>query len=146
MPAEKLKATVRRVVEGAYNKGNFDAMNEVYSAEFVYHRPPLPDIVSLEAYKQAITDIRNTFPDCQLTIEEMILEGDLAGSRWTFRGTHTGQSPTMPIPPTGKEVIVTGCAVNHIVNGKLVEEFNYADWLSFFQQVGVVPPLELGGK
>ena len=146
MSAEELKATIRRVVGGAYNKGNLDAMDELYAPNFVYHRVPLPDIVGLEAYKQAIADIRNSFSNLKLTFDKIIMEEDTVATRWTFRGTHTGQSPTIPIPPTGKKVLITGGSITHIRGGKAVEEWNYADWLGFFQQLGVVPPLELGGK
>lgn len=146
MSPEKLKATIRRVVEGAYNDGNMDAMDQLYSAEFIYHRVPLPDIVSLDAYKQAIADIRSAFSDVQLTFDEIIIEGNTAASMWIFQGEHTGESPTMPIPATNKQVIVKGCAISHLVNGEFIEEWNYADWLGFFQQLGIIPPLELGGK
>jgi predicted ester cyclase len=121
-------------------------MDELYSAEFVYHRVPLPDIVGLNAYKQAIKDIRNSFSNVQPRFEEIIIEGDTVATRWRFSGKHTGQSPTIPIPPTNKQVAITGSSVTHTVGGKAVEEWNHADWFSFFQQVGVVPPLELGGK
>jgi len=146
MSAEELKATIRRVAEGAYNRGDLVAMDECYSAEFIYHRVPLPDIVGLEAYKRAIIDVRNSFSDVQLRFDEIIIEGDVIATRWTFGGKHLGQSPTIPIPPTNKQVTITGCSVTHTVGGKALEEWNYADWLGFFQQLGVVPPLELGGK
>jgi hypothetical protein len=41
----------------------------------------------------------------------------------------------------GKEVIKKGCVVVHIADGKVVEELEYADYLGFLQQLGVVPPL-----
>jgi hypothetical protein len=47
----------------------------------------------------------------------------------------------MPVHPTNKEVTLVGCVVVHIADGKIVEEFEHADYLSFLQQLGVVPPL-----
>ena len=136
MPAGELKATVRRVVEGAYNKGNLDALNELYAADFVYRRPPLPDITGLQAYKQAIADVRSSFSDVELTFNEIIVEGETIATRWKFQGTHIGQSPTIPVPSTGKQVRITGASVTHAVTGKAVEEWNHAGWLDFFQQLG----------
>jgi predicted ester cyclase len=71
----------------------------------------------------------------------MVAEGDRIAYRYTWRAKHTGQSPTLPIPPTGKEVWMEKCVVAHINDGKIVEEFEYADYLGFLQQLGVVPPL-----
>jgi hypothetical protein len=33
------------------------------------------------------------------------------------------------------------CVVVHIEDGKIVQEFEYADFVGFLQQLGVVPPL-----
>ena len=54
---------------------------------------------------------------------------------------HTGQSATVPIPPTGKEVYLKGCTVVHVKDGMVVEELEHADYLGFLQQLEVVPPL-----
>ena len=71
----------------------------------------------------------------------MVGEGGRIAYRYTWKAKHTGQSPTLPIPPTGKEVTLVGCVVVHIADGKIVEEFEYSDYLGFLQQLGVVPPL-----
>ena len=143
--SEELKASVRQLVDEAWNKGNLDALDEAYAADFVQHPPPFPDIVGLEAFKQSIANTRSVYSDIQLTIDEIIIEGDTIATRWTWQGTHTGQSPTLPIPPTGKRVINTGVSVVHTVDGKAVEEWSYGDSLGLFQQLGVVPPIGEGG-
>jgi predicted ester cyclase len=47
----------------------------------------------------------------------------------------------MPVPPTGRRVEMMGCSVSHWMVGRIVEEWNYVDWLGLFRQVGVIPPL-----
>lgn len=54
----------------------------------------------------------------------MVAEGDTIAYRYTMTMKHTGQSPTLPIPPTGKEVTLKGCIVVHVRDGKIVEEFD----------------------
>jgi predicted ester cyclase len=98
-------------------------------------------VEQFEAAKQRVAGIRQACSDIQATPEEWIAEGDSIAYRWTWQARHTGQSPTLPIPPTGKEVIKKGCVVVHIADGKVVEELEYADYLGFLQQLGVVPPL-----
>ena len=81
------------------------------------------------------------FSDIQISYEEMVGEGDSLAYRYTWRARHTGQSPALGIPPTGKEALLQGCIVVHLAGGKIVEEFEYSDYLGFLQQLGVVPPL-----
>jgi predicted ester cyclase len=54
----------------------------------------------------------------------MVAEGDTIAYRYTMTMKHTGQSPTLPIPPTGKEVTLKGCIVVHVRDGKIVKEFD----------------------
>jgi predicted ester cyclase len=58
-------------------------------------------------------------------------------NRWTSRGTHQGD--LMGIPPTGKQVTLTGTYVARIVGGKIIEEWGNFDALGMMQQLGVVP-------
>ncbi|MBM4467122.1 MAG: ester cyclase [Chloroflexi bacterium] len=141
MSLEELKAKIRWAGEEAWLKGNLDDLGEVYAADYVWHRPPFPDAKGLEAVKESIAGTRSGYSDIQIAYEEMISEGNSIAYRYTWRAKHTGQSPTLPIPPTGKEVTLQGCVVVHIANGKIVEEFEYSDYLGFLQQLGVVPSL-----
>jgi steroid delta-isomerase-like uncharacterized protein len=141
MSLEEFKSKILWAGEEAWLKGNVDCFDEVYAADYVWHRPPLPDLEGLEAAKQSVAGTRQAYSDIQVTYEEWVAEGDSIAYRWTWRARHTGQSPTLPIPPTDKEVLLRGCTVVHITDGKVVEEFEYADYLGFLQQLGVVPPL-----
>lgn len=142
MSAEEVKATVRRVVEGAYNQGNLEALDQIYTADLVYHRPPLPDIQGLEAVRRYITDIRTAFSGIQLVISEIILDGDTHAGPWTLQVTHTGRSAAIPVPSTGRRAAIGGCTIGHWVDDKIVEEWSYVDWLGLFHQLGVIPPLD----
>jgi steroid delta-isomerase-like uncharacterized protein len=144
MSLKSLKDKIQKAGEEAWYNGNVDALDEVYAADYVYHRPPLPDIVGLDAVKESIATTRLAYSDIQSDYEEMIGEGDSLAYRWTLRMKHKGKSPTLPIPPTGKDVILSGCTVVHIKDGKVIEEFEYADCLGFLQQLEVVPPLGQG--
>lgn len=141
MSLEELKAKIRWAGEEAWLKGNLNALDEVYAADYVWHRPPFPDVRGLEAVKESVAGIRSAYSDIQIAYEETISEGNSIAYRYTWRAKHTGQSPTLPIPPTGKEVTLQGCVVVHVAGGKVIEEFEYSDYLGFLQQLGVVPPL-----
>ena len=141
MSLKELETRIRRVGEEAWYKGNVDALDEAYAADYVSHKPPFPDTNGIEAVKQSIAGARLAYSDIQATYTEWIAEGDVIAYRYTMRMKHTGVSPSLPIPPTGKEVTLQGCVVVHVKDDKVIEEWEYSDYLGFFQQLGVVPPL-----
>ena len=122
-------------------KGNLDAFNEIYASDYVWHRPPFPDVNGLVALKESVSRMRSVYSEIQIFYEEMIGEGSSIAYRYRMHAKHTGHSPTLRIQPTGKDVTLQGCVVVHIADGKIVEEFEFSDNLGFLQQLGVVPPL-----
>ncbi len=146
MSTEELKAKIIRAMEEVYNKGNLNVVDETAATNLVLHNSPFADVVGREAYKQYITGLRAAYSGLHLTFDEVIGQGDTTVARWTLRGKHTGQSPSLPIPPTGKQVTITGCLVTHWVDGRVVEHWNHVDNLGLLQQLGVVPPIGKRGQ
>jgi predicted ester cyclase len=139
--AGDIRSAVHRVIEEIYNQGNLDGLDQLYARDVLYHRPPLADIEGLGPLGEYVADLRRAFSEVRYTLHEIALEGVVLACRWTFQGRHTGRSPSMPIPPTGREVTITGCSMAHCVQGRIEEEWSYADWLGFFQQLNVIPPM-----
>ena len=119
--------------------GDLDALGERFAADFIRHRSPLPDMVGLDALKQSIVNLRGSYPDMQFAIDEMIVEGETSAFRWTFSGTQTGPSPTAGEPPSGEEVMFTGCIVSHWEGGKIVEELAHNNRESVLKRFGYPP-------
>ena len=138
MSTEENKAIVRRVYEEIINQGNWAVVDELTSPNYVAHDPGFPQTVrGPEGLKQYFTVFRTAFPDTHITIEDMVAEGDTIAVRHTYRGTHQGD--LMGMPPTGKQVTVTGIVIHRIANGKFVESWVNADNLGLMQQLGVIP-------
>ena len=135
MSVEERKAIFRRIVEEGFNKGNLAIVDELVATNHVNHAD---NVHGPEEYKQFITMYRTAFPDLHMTIEDQIAEGDKVVNRWTSRGTHKGN--LMGIPPTGKQITMTGMYVAQIVGGKIVQEWGNFDALGMMQQLGVGPP------
>jgi steroid delta-isomerase-like uncharacterized protein len=134
------KALTKRIVDEA-NKGNYDAVDEYYAPDFVMHQPPFPDIRGLKAYKRFAANMRASLPDLTMTIDEMVVEGNIGAMRATSRGTHTGQSKAFPFPPTGKTVAWSGCLVSRWDGGKIAETWGYWDNLGLLQQFCIIPSM-----
>ena len=136
-------ARERWATEEAFLKGNVGALDEVFDADCVFHTPPLLPSYKLEQLKQFALGMLQSMSDVQWSWDDVVIEGNTAAQRFTIRGKHTGTVPFIPVPPTGKEVVIGGCAVYHLKNGKVIEFFEYSDFLGFFQQLGIVPPMKM---
>src|SRR5919201_2652938 len=119
MSTEQNKALLHRLVE-EWNKHNLAGVDELCAPDYVAHGalPPgfSPDRASLRQLRIALW---TAFPDMHLVVEDLIAEGDKVAARFTLRGTHQGDF--MGIPPTAKQVSVTGIEIDRIEDDKFVE-------------------------
>ena len=120
-------------------EGKMGVIDELVAPDYVGHDPSQPELHGPEGVKGFITSYLSAFPDGRITIDEQLEEGELVASRWTGRGTHRGD--LMGIPPTGKQVTVSGITVSRVKNGKVVEEWSNWDTLGMLQQLGAVPAM-----
>ncbi len=116
---------------------NPDLLEEVYATNLVWHEPD-KDIQGLEEAKQYLSTYLSAFPDVNVTVEDVIAEGEKAVTRWTIRGTHQGEIEEFG-PPTGSQIEIKGITIHRIEDGKIVEEWERYDNLSTMQQLGLVP-------
>jgi hypothetical protein len=59
--------------------------------------------------------------------------------RLSWQGTHLGELWGMQ--PTGKKITRTGMLIDHFSDGKIVEEWQWMDWLGMMRQLGLIPEL-----
>ena len=133
MGEERNKAMARQAVEEIFNRQNPDAVDKYHTADFINHDPNLPQVRSLEEYKQWIGALRTAYPlpGYRVIIDDIIAEGDRVVIRWTCEST-------------GKEAIFTGATVYRFVGGKIAECWWIYDMLGALQQVGVIPAFGQG--
>jgi steroid delta-isomerase-like uncharacterized protein len=116
---------------------NLDILDEVYASDLVWHEPD-QDVHGLEEARQFVTMYKTAFPDLNVTVEDVISEGDNVVTRYTIRGTHQGEIEEFG-PPTGRQMELQGITIHRIADGKIVEEWERYDNLSLMQQLGLVP-------
>ncbi len=119
-------APIAQRLQAAYSAGDMTGLTDILAPDVVVHMPPIPDIVGIDAYRAAIADLRNAFPNATLTINELTASGEQVVARYTITGTHTGPSIAFG-PPTGKAVTMTSVMIAQTQAGKLVELWDYAD-------------------
>ena len=130
--SETNKALVRRAIEEVFNNRNLALFDEFF-ADCVYRSPVVGELRA-EAYRQFLTSVISAFPDGRWTIEDQVAEGDKVVTRWTFIGTH--QKEIMGVAPTGRQMRLSGMMMDHIVGGKIAEEWEEYDNLGMMQQLG----------
>lgn len=135
--SEQNKAAVRRWLEKGFNEKNLDEFDNYYGTKLVNHELPPNMPQGLEGTKMFASMFFGAFPNILVTLEDLVAEGDKIVARWSARGTHQGE--LMGIPPTGKEVLITGIAIDRFEDGKSVEHWEIFDQLGMMQQLGVIP-------
>ena len=140
MSLEGNKALVRRFVEEVQNQHNLDAINELFSPNFVDHSgmtsPPY-----VEGTRALFAETFAAFPDFYIEIHQQLAEGDQVMTRKTLHGTHRG--PFMGIPATGKEVAVTFVDIFTVINGKITEHWTEGAALGILQQLGGISTIKV---
>ncbi len=130
------KAMVRRVFETAINSGDEAALDELLAADYVNHDMPAP-APGAEGFKQVVGLFRAAFPDMRVTIEDEFADGDLAGTRGRFTGTHKGDF--MGVPASGQPINVKYIDLWRVRDGKLAENWVQMDMIGLMQQIGAMP-------
>jgi steroid delta-isomerase-like uncharacterized protein len=119
------------------NQRNPDLIEEFYPPNLVWHEPDR-DIQGYEQAKQFVSTFFEAFPDLNISVEDMIGEGDQVVSRYTIRGTHQGETEEFG-PATGRQMELRGITIHRFEDGKIVEEWEAYDNLSALQQLGLAP-------
>jgi steroid delta-isomerase-like uncharacterized protein len=129
------RATVRRSLEQVIGEGRADLVEEFLVENVELHGTGLEP--GLEALRQWVNMMAAAFPDRQLTIDDVVADGDKVVARTTMTGTHQGEMPG--IPATGKAIAQPSITIFRMANGKIAEGWFAADNLSLMQQLGVIP-------
>ena len=101
-------------------------------------RTPLPvKATGAEALKEVFARLHHVFPDLQVTVEDLIADGDKVAGRNSVSGTHRGEY--MGIPPTGKTITYNEIFIFRFEDGRIAETWGVVDVFSQLKQLGVAP-------
>jgi steroid delta-isomerase-like uncharacterized protein len=134
--SERNKQLVRRFVDELLNDTNPAALGELVTEDFVLRLPGHAPIQGKESFREALSEWQSAFPDWQVSIEELIAEGDKVAGRWRCEGTHQG--PLMGIPATGRRVCWTANDILRIEDQRIAENTVEENMLGLMQQLGAI--------
>jgi steroid delta-isomerase-like uncharacterized protein len=138
--SEKNKALVRRWLDEVFTRGDLGEADGLFTPNYALHDPSFPhDVHGLEGVERYVTAYRAAFPDLRVTVEDQLAEEDKVVTRWTVRGTHSGEF--LGLLPTGDEVVVSGIEFDRMVGGRIDEA-----WIGYHPFAGPVPNPERVGR
>ncbi len=132
MSLDENKALMERWVEGM-NKGNPAIIDETCAPDWA------SELGGPAAVKSYLAAWFAAFPDGVWTIDDLIAEGDLVATGYTFTGTNTGEF--LGRAAAGKTVTFKGVWIDEIQDGKFIGTPRVLeDRLAWMTQLGMVRP------
>ena len=132
------KAFLRRWFEEVWNRGRADLIDQLRDPDTVAtglghstaeSRGPAP-------FKAFYRNLRQTFPDLHIQVEDIVAEGDKVVARLSAQGTHSGDALA---PATGRRVTFAALVMARIADGRIAEAWNCIDQLGILKQIGALP-------
>ncbi len=136
MSGEQPTALVRRFIDEFWNQGNLAVADDLLPPEVAGR------------YKERAAQIRAQVPDVEITIEEMVAEGDVVATFETVHGNRPGSGgeplmhllmPPDQTMPSRKPVTFSRAVFYRVMGGKLNVMRQIGDNFGLFQQLGGVP-------
>jgi len=118
------------------NAGNVDGYLELYADDLTVHGYP-PGVEGKAGVSEFYRSFRNAFSDFELTIEDVLTDGDKVAGRYTIRGTHSGE--LMGVPGSGNKVELGGQSFFRFQDGKVVERWQAMDGAALLTQIVALP-------
>ena len=131
-PSQELKPVVDKFVE-VWNNGNFEEIDAIIDPTFVRTVNQMPEVKGIDGIKKVITDLRTSYPNLKLSIDNEIYSENSLAYRWVWAGTNTGPGE---MPPTGKSINNWGLTILHFANGKITRQIVAYNNQALMEQLG----------
>jgi steroid delta-isomerase-like uncharacterized protein len=142
--ADDREYLVRRWFEEVWNQKRVDSIDGLLADDSIAHGmgPGGADLYGRDAFKTAHATFLGALPDLRITLDQVLVDGDMVAARFTCRATHRGDH--LGVAATGQPVQFTGMTMARIRDGRIAEGWNNIDLLSMLQQIGAAPRLPGG--
>jgi steroid delta-isomerase-like uncharacterized protein len=136
MTVDTNKAALAAAVE-AWNAGNGDGYLALYDPAVTHHGLG-PEPLDEGANRGFYEAFWAAFPGSQLTVDDVVAEGERLAGRFHVAGDHKGEF--MGVPATGRPFVLHGHTIMAFRDGRVIERWTTADVLGLLTQLGALPP------
>lgn len=99
---ERNREAMRRFEE-CINANDLELGRQLISGKAAFATPVSPEpLYGAEGYLSVVSMMRESFPDVQWKLEEMVADERTVAVRWTCSGTFTGPRPFAGVEPNGR--------------------------------------------
>jgi steroid delta-isomerase-like uncharacterized protein len=141
-PEENKEAVARWFT--ALSGGSGEDVAALAAADVVYHDPSPQEEAQTGGTEEWAGDRQTDYPDLNVTVEQMIAEGDMVASYQRYTGTQEGDvEDEQGIPVTGLATEWVSMGIFRFECGKIAEIWAVADDLGRLQRLGVITEEEL---
>lgn len=129
------RTQIERAWLAAWDLGEVEALDTLLSPD--YRRiSGAGEGQSLVEFKASIVTTRAAFPDLKTVIDEIVVDGDRAAVRWHSTGTH--RHPFLGVPPTNREIAVSGATFAHFDGAYIAREYVTWDPRALLAALGIL--------
>lgn len=86
-------------------------------------------------WKATVAHLRAVFTDLIVSIEDVVVSGDLVAVRSVSRGTHTGE--LLGVPGTGRQVEIRAADFHRLAGGRIAQTWHLEDYFGVATQLGL---------
>ena len=97
--------------------------------------PPLQAGPGAAGWKATVAHLRAVFTDLTISIEDVVVSGDLVAVRSVSRGTHTGE--LLGVPGTGRQIEIRAADFHRLAGGRIVQTWHLEDYFGVAVQLGL---------
>lgn len=123
--AQHHKSLVEHFVRLSWNTGKFNLLQQLVTPDYVYHSSFAPDFKDFAGFSEYVKSIRHAIPDLEVTIEELMAEGDKAMSMSTFSGTF--ENPVFGFQPNNRIITFGAVSVWEFRRGRVCSQNTLVD-------------------
>ena len=93
-----------------------------------------------DSFVPFVRNFRSSIPNIHIAMSRFVCEGDHCAVFCDVRGTNTGRG--LGFAATHRDIHFTGSVIARVENGQIQEAWNSFDFLTFYQQLGLVAQIE----
>ena len=124
-------ATVAHAFADLMNGHDPDAVDGFVADDYINHNAFVDD--GREANRAFWRLWFAAFPDTEVSLDDVLVDGDRVAGRFTYEATFQGSF--MGMPPTGRRVVMHSIDIWRVVDGMAVEHWDQLDGQAFFAQL-----------
>jgi steroid delta-isomerase-like uncharacterized protein len=128
----------QRWMDGVWNERRDEVVHELLHPDAVGHMEG-GDVRGHDEFKNVRASLLQAFPDLQLTVDDMVCEGDHVVVRWRIAATHKGSG--FGVAATGRKVAFRGMTWMTFSNGVLAEGWDSWNQGALLQQLSTTRTL-----